>query len=68
MSNVTHVWTAQSISLRVDPWVNKNKVSDKAWDWAFEYCIIADNDNLTKYVNLKMLTCHWKLTKNKHLE
>ena len=61
---VTGQLAAENISLRVHPGLCRHKVRDEARHRAFEYCIVASNHILTKYVNLKMLTCHWKIAKN----
>ena len=54
----THKMAAKDVSLRINPRVNCDKVSDKAWHRAFENCIISNYDTLTKDVNLEMLICH----------
>ena len=60
---VTGQLAAKNIALRVHPGLCRHKVRDEARHRAFEYCIVASNHILTKYVNLKMLTCHWKIAK-----
>ena len=60
---VTGQLAAENVALRVHPGLCRHKVRDEARHRAFEYCIVASDHILTKYVNLKMLTCHWKIAK-----
>ena len=60
---VTGQLAAENVALRVHPGLCRHKVRDEARHRAFEYCIVASNHILTKYVNLKMLTCHWNIAK-----
>ena len=60
---VTGQLAAENVALRVHPGLCRHKVRDEARHRAFEYCIVASDHILTKYVNLKMLTCHWNIAK-----
>ena len=48
----------KDICFWINPGVDKNKIRHKTRDWAFEYCIIADNDTLPQNVNFISLRCH----------
>ena len=60
---ITRYCSGQWVSLRVNPGVNPDKVSNKAGYRAGENCVIANDDTLTEYVHFKVLVCHWKIFK-----
>ena len=50
-----------ALSIAVDPCIDMDKVSDKAWNGALEENVIAEDDMLADDLALVLLTHHWKL-------